>query len=87
MDINQMKNIVILRNIPSNIVEEAIVVLKSNTKVKQFKTLEGDKSSFNNCDNKKVDQYIVKEAEDVIAHYIENVENKKNKKVKNIAKK
>ena len=34
MDIGQMKNMVVLKNLPSNIVEEAIVVLKPNKKVK-----------------------------------------------------
>lgn len=33
MDASRMKNIVILRNLPSNLIEEAIVVVKENKKV------------------------------------------------------
>ena len=36
MDTSNMKNIVVLKNLPSNIVEEAIVILKSNAKVKNI---------------------------------------------------
>ena len=34
MNINNMKNIVVLNNLPSNIVEEALVILKDNSKIK-----------------------------------------------------
>ena len=37
MNQSGLKNMVVLRNLPSNIVEEAIVVLKANSKVKQDK--------------------------------------------------
>lgn len=77
MDTSQMKNIIILKNIPSNIVEEAIVVLKPNKKVKQLKYM--DKSNGiekNTKDNTK--EYIIKEAEMIISTYINNIENKKN---------
>ena len=40
MDISQMKNIVVLKNLPSNMVEEAIVVLKPNIKVMQVEHAE-----------------------------------------------
>ena len=30
-----LKNMVVLKNLPSNIVEEAIIVLKTNKKIKQ----------------------------------------------------
>ena len=33
MSIESMKNMVVLRNLPSNIVEEAIVILKPNVKI------------------------------------------------------
>jgi len=32
MDIQNMKNMVVLKNLPSNLVEEAFVVLKDNVK-------------------------------------------------------
>lgn len=35
METSNMKNIVVLKNLPSNIVEEAIVILKGNKKNKK----------------------------------------------------
>ena len=40
MEFGQMKNIVVLKNLPSNIVDEAIVVLKPNKKAKQIQHIE-----------------------------------------------
>jgi len=77
MEINNIKNIVVLKNLPSNIVDEAIVVLKNNEIIK-------DRELVENKQNKKVKNknkdYIVKEAENVIATYITNIEKQKNKK-------
>ena len=36
MNPNQMKNMIVLKNIPSNIVEEAIIILKNNKKIKSL---------------------------------------------------
>ena len=36
METSNMKNIVVLKNLPSNLVEEAIVILKSSKKVKKL---------------------------------------------------
>ena len=63
MDTEKMKNMVVLKNLPSNIVEEAIVILKPNIKLKSLDTI--DK---NNKKNEKVKQedhkkYIISEAE------------------------
>ena len=35
MDISNMRNMVVLKNLPSNIVDEAIVILKTNKKIKR----------------------------------------------------
>ena len=40
MQANSVKNIVILKNLPSNIVEEAIVILKSNKYSKKLQMIE-----------------------------------------------
>lgn len=48
MSIESMKNMVVLRNLPSNIVEEAIVILKPNVKLKNLDLAE------NKATNKKV---------------------------------
>ena len=39
MDISNMKNVVVLKNLNSNLVEEAIVVLKKNQKIKNQKAV------------------------------------------------
>ena len=40
MQANSVKNIVIIKNLPSNIVEEAIVILKSNKYAKKLQMIE-----------------------------------------------
>lgn len=73
MEGNKMKNIVVLKNLPSNLVEEAIVVLKGN-KIKLPEHV--DKKQDTNAKVGTKD-YILKEAEMVISNYLSNVENKK----------
>ena len=78
MDISTMKNMVILRNLPSNLADEAIIVLKENRKIKNKdladkKNLEKTKS----IENKKNDDYIVKEAEYIVSDYLNKIENNK----------
>lgn len=81
-----MKNIVVLKNLPSNLVDEAFVILKNNSVAREFEYADKLGESKNlNKDNKK--DYIIKEAETVLASYIEKIENKgkqKNKKRFNI---
>lgn len=73
MDTSNMKNIVVLKNLNSNIVEEAIVVLKKNIKIK---TPEGIKNnSLPKEDKIKNNDYIVKEAEMHIAEYVSKLNN------------
>jgi len=76
--INPMKNMVILKNLPSNIIEEAFVILKPNKKIKPIKPVE---SNLN-----REEDYIVKEAENVISNYITNVENETKIKSNHIKK-
>ena len=40
MEASKMKNMVVLKNLPSNLVEEAIVILKSNKHVKKLEKIE-----------------------------------------------
>ncbi|MGE5328167.1 MAG: hypothetical protein ACM3KR_01510 [Deltaproteobacteria bacterium] len=70
------RKIVVLRDIPSNIIEEAILVLKSDT------CDENKNSNEKNGTDKKRDFIIIKEAEMIISNYITNrnsVNNEKNK--------
>ena len=71
MDISNMKNMVVLKNLPSNIVDEAIVILKSNKKIKKLEYAESKlNNSKNNNENKNNNNdYIVNEAEMIISNY------------------
>ena len=79
MNQSGLKNMVVLRNLPSNIVEEAIVVLKANSKVKQDEKIENKKIDKESkiIDRNKQNDYILKEAEMLISNYIMRLEKKK----------
>lgn len=78
--VTNMKNIVVLRNLPSNLVEEAIVVLKSNKKIKKPEYID-KKSEIKNKETESQD-YIIKEAEMIIANFIKTVEKPMDKQSK-----
>lgn len=77
MSQGNLKNMVVLKNLPSNIVEEAIVILKSNKKIKQVEKIEKNKLKENFENKKKEKDYIIKEAEMLVYNYISNLEQKK----------
>ena len=72
MNESKMKNMVVLKNLPSNIVEEAYVVLKPNKNFKQNLQKEQE-----NVDERLSADYVVKEAEMVISNYLSKIEDKK----------
>ena len=84
MNMENMKHTIVLKNLPSNIIDEAIVILKPNIKLKSLDIVE------NNKDDKKVrttnlqnhKKYIINEAEMVVSNYISNIENDKKKNAK-----
>lgn len=71
------KNMVVLKNLPSNIVEEAIIVLKTNKKIKQVEKIEKEKMTENKYTKTREDDYILKEAEMLVNTYISKLEDKK----------
>lgn len=77
MSQGNLKKMVVLKNLPSNIVEEAIVILKSNKKVKQVEKIEKNKSKENIGGKRKEKDYIIKEAEMLVSNYITTLEQKK----------
>lgn len=94
---NNMKNIVILKNLPSNIIEEAIVVVKNKKQILDDVDINNKNKNevqgyMSNDDFKKMEkikkesrEYVVKEAESVIANYLEKVSDReRRKKRKNI---
>lgn len=97
MEVSNMKNMVVLKNLPSNIVEEAFVILKANKKVKNLEKVENNRKNKTDELNKENKDYMFKEAEMIVANCIskmekkehivikDNRENKKIKKLKTIA--
>lgn len=72
MEKSKMKNIVILKNLPSNLIEEAFVVVKSRKVARNLEYIDGKKNKFeSDC---KDDGYIVREAESVLSSYVNFVE-------------
>ena len=70
-----MKNMIVIKDLPSNIVEEAYVILKPNVKLKKKEEKEEH--------SKETSQdYIIKEAENVVTNYLSNLED--NKKLRNL---
>ena len=61
MEISQLKNMVVLKNLPSNMVEEAIVVLKENQKIKA-------KEYTKNKQNEKKEKLLVTDSDDYIVN-------------------
>lgn len=87
METSKLKNMVVLKSVPSNIIEEAIIVLKKNIKVKELEMQnqieqEQRKKQMLNKPNKK-ENYIVNEAEMIINQYISKIENNKKKEAQN----
>ena len=87
MNTSNMKNIVILKDLPSNLVDEAIIFLKENTKQRKLEVVD-DKSNKNNDNIRLLDarrkiteeknDYIVNEAKMIVSDYISKEENKYN---------
>ena len=78
MNTNQMKNMIVLKNLPSNIVDEAIIILKNNKKIKSLDRVE--KQTSNSMEKQSSGEYIVKEAEIVIGNYLSKIEKEKQMK-------
>lgn len=97
LNTNNIKNIVIVKNLPSNLVEEAIIVVKNKEASKAYIDKKKNESKdiihgyMKEDDFKKIKQikqetrnYVVKEAEMIIKNYLEKVEYNKKLKDKNV---
>lgn len=71
MQLSKMKNIIVLKGMSSNVVDEAIVVLKPNVKLKQNE-LNSKRKIASEDKNKKM--IVVKEAENTINNYIRKIQ-------------
>ena len=66
------KNMIILKDLPSNIVKEAYVVFKSNKMIRKFQKI--NKNNEKKKEEEESNRYVVKEAEMLVLDYIEKVE-------------
>ncbi len=83
MEASNLKNMVVLKNLPSNIVDEAIIVLKTNKKARKLQKVEKNIKSVNKNESKKDKDYILREAEMLVNNYISKIENKEKKDFSN----
>ena len=83
MESSKLKNMVVLKNLPSNIIDEAIIVLKTNKKVKKLQKIEKNKNQVENENDKKDKEYILKESEMIVNNYISKIENNEKKNIFN----
>lgn len=74
MKISQMKNIIVLKDLPSNLVEEAIVILKKGSKVKNKEM--ADRSHKGGFEENSDGNYeiAIKEAEYIVGDYMKKLE-------------
>lgn len=75
MNPSQVRNIIVLKDLPSNLIDEAFVILKSNKKIKSLEHIEKQGNNKSQKQNSK--DYIVKEAEMIVSNYLSKVENEK----------
>ena len=79
METSKMKNMVVLKNLPSNMIEEAIVIFKENSKIKAKDVI--NKSNQLSQVQGKYKDIIFKEAEMLVNDYVKRVESSKNRKI------
>ncbi len=72
MNINRMKNIIVLKDLPSNIVDEAIVILKDKQKVKIAEKNVDNNSFLASSDGNS--EVVINEAETLVNDYIKKLE-------------
>lgn len=77
MESSDMKNMVVIKNLPSNMVEEAIIIFKETQRVKQKEFIDKGKNVNSTEIQSKSREYILKEAEMLVTDYINKIENKK----------
>lgn len=86
MEAGPMKNIVVLKNLPSNIVEEAIVVLKPNLKIKKTEIIDKTTGKIKDSKVNENKDYIIREAEMLVSNYISGLDKQKGKSGKETKK-
>lgn len=89
MATDEKKNIIIIKNLPSNLIEEAIVVVKNKKDMSEINSLDIIKGCMSTNDFEKIKKikeeqrdYVVKEAELVLSDYIRKIEDNKEYKTR-----
>ncbi|MBR2289942.1 MAG: hypothetical protein IJ867_04940 [Clostridia bacterium] len=77
MENNKIKNTIVLRGMASNVVDEAIVILKPNVKIKKT---QGIKKVGEEKNTSK--ELILKEAEHIVSEYVNRIGTEELKKEK-----
>lgn len=67
MENNKIKNTIVLRGLASNIVDEAIVILKPHVKLKKTQVVKNIKEKNNSK------EFILKEAEHIVEEYVNRI--------------
>lgn len=81
MESSNMKNMVVLRNLPSNMVDEAIIIFKETSKIKA-KDVINKSNKINQIQGKgKSKDIIFKEAEMLVNDYIKKIEGQKKQNI------
>jgi len=80
---NNLKNMLVLKDLPSNLIEEAYIVLNPNlkTKIKELESRDESHTNNENDENCKIlnKNYILEEAKYVLLNYISKFETKTEK--------
>ena len=80
MEASNLKNMVVLKNLPSNIVDEAIIILKNSKKIKKLEKVKNNKTTNKKKSQTTQKDNILKEAEMLVNSYVSKIENKEYKK-------
>ena len=86
---SNLKNMIVLKDLPSNLIEEAIIILKENKKIHKYQMAENKKETELakvGKTNPNDSNYIIKEAEMLVNNYTEKLE-KKSPNIKRLEKK
>ena len=79
MQEGNFKNTIVLKNIPSNIIEEAIIVLKENKKAWKLEKVKNKENKTTKEIKPMSKDYVVSEAEMIVSNYISEMKEEKEK--------
>ena len=79
MESSDMKNMLVIKNLPSNMVEEAIIIFKENQKVREKELIENIKSVLTDFEQQvfelKLSSFTYKEIAEILERDIKSIDN------------